>query len=355
MRNKKITAREMYYMLKNQFLNVEFICGKWFLNGKEYSYRGKTGICEQLSAYTDWFWEDKNKKEFFSYMTLDQADMYEPWPEMEIVKQAKEKIKEGYEPKTLAYPLNEKELKILHYLLDGDPKDTYGIFFHGVGGSGKSSVCNVYKEIFGMNDVSYCQFDQLSNKFARATVAGKRLVYDDDVSPNWNSSWAGTFKKMVTGAFDQFEEKFQSAYNAQYRCKMLFCCNVIPKFDVDDSGLLRRIIYYSKDQKISNPNGTLANRKYTADELLDFTVAALRTDITNFYQTFEKETKEIIMYSNNVAKYGMVGSYDTYKVQCQSAGVYPYAQEKWEKLKELFEEWQDNGEKDKQELKFFEF
>ena len=342
---QKMEAFEFYRMLQQQMFNVEFICGKWFLNGREYELYSKNGLLNYLGKFFPWIEIERNSNAFVKYIMEKQSEPNGEWPEMPIVTEAKRKIAEGYDNECpLAYPLNEKELMIIHYLLDGDPKDTYAIFFHGVGKSGKSTICNLIASIFGDLDVSKCGFTQLGEKFSRETLAGKRLWYDSDISANWTESATNTLKKVITHDKDQFEQKGKNPYVAQYRCKALFCCNVAPRFDVSDSGLLRRIIYYSKNKKIENPDGTLANKVYTYEDLLNIVIAALKTDISNFYKTFEKETKEIIMGSNNVAKYGMCSEYDTYRIQCGSAGVYPCSKDKWEKLKDLFQEWNEQGD-----------
>lgn len=337
----KLNEAQVFEQLKGMGYVIELVSGKWFLNGKEYKLYGLGGLCYILcSIMPSYFGSETNSNRFIKWFINNRNNENGIWPELPILTQAKEKMEMGYVPSKLVYPLNEKELKIIHYLLTGDPNgNSYAVFFHGIGGSGKSTICNLIASIFGEQDVSLCGFTQLGEKFARETLAGKRLWYDPDISANWTESATNTLKKVITNDKDQFEQKGKNPYTAQYRCKALFCCNVAPKFDVSDSGLLRRIIYYSKNKKIDNPDGSLANKRYTQNELIDIVIAALNTDISHFYQDFEKETKEIIMSTNNVAKYGICDNYDTYKVQCSAAGVYPYAQEKWEKLRELFREW----------------
>lgn len=336
----KMNEFQLYMDLKDRGYQLNLISGKWFLNGKEYQLSGKGGLYYMLCGINPlYFGSESDASRFIKWFVNTMNEVEGEWPELPILTQAKSKMATGYRPTELAYPLNEKELKIIHYLVDGDPKDTYAIFFHGIGGSGKSTICNIIADIFGESDVSKCGFTQLGEKFARESLAGKRLWYDSDISANWTENATNILKKVITHDKDQFEKKNQSPYVASYRCKCLFCCNVAPKFDVSDSGLLRRIVYYSKNKKIENPDGTFANKKYSQDELIDIVIRALETDISNFYKDFEQETKEIIMSTNNVARYGICAEYDTYRVQCNAAGVYPYSQEKWEKLKRLFEEW----------------
>lgn len=336
----KLNEFQVYNNLITSGVLLELKSGKWFINGKEFPLYGMGGICWFLCCRNpNYFGSETNTSKFIKWFINTVNNPKGEWPELPILTKAKEKMATGYVPKELAYPLNEKELMIIHYLVNGDPKDNYAIFFHGIGGSGKSTVCNLIASLFGERDISHCSFNMIGEKFARETLAGKRLWYDSDINANWSDKATNTFKKIITHDTDQFEQKGKNPYIAEYRCKSLFCCNVAPRFDVTDSGVLRRIVYYCKNEKIENPDGNLVNKKYTEDELIDIVIAALNTDISNFYKVFEEETKKVIMSTNNVAKYGMCEEYDTYVTQCSSSGVYPYAREKWEKLKELFKEW----------------
>lgn len=337
---KRMEAFEFYRSIQAQGFSIEFISGKWFMNGVEYPLYGRGGLLNRLGKIFDWIEVEKNSNAFVKYIMEKQADYDGEWPIMPMLREAKEMIRNGYRvEKPLAYPLNEKELMILHYLVDGNPKDTYAIFFCGVGGSGKSTVCNLFASIFGDLDVSKCTFNALGEKFARETLAGKRLWYDSDIGVNWSETATNTLKKVISNEVDQFEQKGKNPYVAQYRCKGLFCCNKPPKFDITDTGTLRRLVYYFKNEKIQNPDGNMVARKYTKEELLDILIAALNTDISNFYEVFKKETYEVIMSGNNVAKYGMTAFYDTYRVNCANAGVHPFSKDNWETLKNLFKEW----------------
>lgn len=335
----KLTEPQIYQLLLNSGYNVELISGKWFLNKKEMQLYGKGGLFSVLSFKIPQLGDLNSLERFLKWFMNAENDIMGDWPELPILTKAKQKIAEGYRPKQLAYPLNEKELKIIHYLLDGDPKDTYAIFFHGVGKSGKSTVCNLIESLFGIEDTSKCSFNSLGDKFARETLAGKRLWYDADINANWSDTSNNVFKKIITHDSDQFEKKGKNPYFAQYRCKPLFCCNIAPRFDITDSGILRRILYYSKNTVIQNPDGSLANRRWTEEELLDVAIAALLTDMTNWVDDFIDETHEIIMSSNSVGKYGMDCNYDTYEIRCQANRVMPFGYEKYTILKEMFNKW----------------
>lgn len=262
------------------------------------------------------------------------------WPEMPIVTKAKEKFKKGIKP-AQGYNLlnlNDKELQILNYLLVGDSRDTYAVFFYGIGGSGKSTVCNLYASIFGKQDLSCCHFTDLGNAFCREDLAGKRLWYDDDIASDWSDNQAGTFKKVVTHGRDQFQKKGQNPYLAQYRAKPLFCCNTPPRFDITDDAILRRILYYKKNTKVVNPIGDFAQRKWSEEELEEYVLAALYHPFN--YTNFEEETHEVIMSTNSVGKWGMDVPYERYVELCRENYAHPFGAEKFVKLKELFKLWQ---------------
>lgn len=342
---KTLTPKQfLLYLRDTLFVDVKFVCGKWFVNGLECQLDGKNGlynIINERDHMYNYFDKKTNRKEFVAYMTDVMHDQDGEWPEPLILKEARAL---SY-VKPLAYPLTEKELKIIHYLLEGNPQDTYAIFFYGAGGTGKSSIGNIIKQIFGHHDVSLCRFADMSNRFNAESLSGVRLWFDDDINTNWSSdtSKVSALKKIVTHSQDQFEKKGQDTYNSQYRCKPLFCCNKIPNFDITDTGLLRRILIYVKDipSERLDSNEDFSIKVWSKEELVNFVAHALKTDISNFYKDFEVETKQSIMKNNTVFKYGHnLDDYSLYKEKCVAAGEYPYGESKFKELKILFTQWE---------------
>ena len=339
-KQQKMTEPMINQALRNSGVKLEFISGKWFINGIEYALIGKGGIYSRLGLSVPQLSDFSTLERFIKWFTVAENDLDGPWPEMPILTKAKQKIAEGYKPGKLAYPLSEKDLKVIHYLVDGDPKDTYAIFLYGVGNTGKTTFCKLVKQIFGAADTTEAPFNELGDKFGRSSLAGKRLWCDTEVSPYWPDSTSHTLKKVITHDYAQIEEKFQKPYTTQYRCKPLFACNTAPSFDITDTGLLRRILYFFKNVPFQNPDGNLVDKKYTEEELLDIVVAALLTDMTDWTKEFIKDTHEVIMSSNSVGKYGMTGTYTDYELRCANNRVHPFGMDKYNKLKELFMEWQ---------------
>ena len=345
-KQQNLTPRQfLTYMRDTCLTDIRYICGKWIVNGVEYQLDGNNGLYNIVGSRDrmyNYFDKKSNRKEFISFMQDVAHDQFGEWPEPIILREARDLSM----LKPLAYPLTEKELKIIHYLLEGNPQDTYAVFFYGAGGTGKSSVCNIIKQIFGAHDVSLCRFADMSNRFNAESLSGVRLWYDDDINTNWSSDTAkvSALKKIVTHSQDQFEKKGQDTYISQYRCKPLFCCNRIPNFDVTDTGLLRRLLVYVKDSPSIRleSNEDFSTKIWDHEELVNFVAHALQTDINNFYKDFEKETKISIMSRNTVYKYGMNKHYDLYKEECISKGDFPYKEDKFNELKSLFAQWEED-------------
>lgn len=353
--NRNMRADEFYDYARDHGFEVKLICGKWILNGREYALSGGKGsLFGRLRLVSNWICEERNQKAFVNYMTTMEADTYGEWPELEILKDARERLKIGLEP--LAYPLNEKELKIIHYLIDGKPNQTYAIFFLGLGNSGKTTICNIIRQLFGRENVCNCHFNEIGSSFKRNELMGKRLWCDDDISRNWTESQTGTFKKIVTHAVDQFEAKFQAPVESEYRCKCLFCGNVVPNFDYADTGTMRRIIYYRKDsftQPILNCDEDLSTKTWSREDLVNFAAHALNTPIDDLYETFKEETRQLIMENNTVGKFILTkqpATYDNFQNYCDNNGYRAvYNKDNFDKIVSLFTTWEN--EKDYESYK----
>lgn len=322
--SKTMVQRVRDFKLDNP--NIRWISGKWFKDNEElkdnryfmmYVRDGVSDLRNFKRTFIEMYGEDCN------------------WPQLKIVDEAYELIHNGYKMNKLAYPLNEKELKIINYLLVGRPQ--YAIFFYGVGGSGKTTICNIICQIFGRHNV--CASNLIDIGRFNSSVMEARLFYDDDMGSNITDAQISRLKPMVTNGETKFEAKGVDPVQGKYRCKCLFCCNQPLKFDIQDEGMLRRIIYYSKNEKIKIKDPSLADKEYTYEELLDIVVAALSVDMTNWENDFKAETREILRMNNSVWLYGMVETYDTYVAKCDAAGIYAFSESNWLKIKYIFDGW----------------
>lgn len=350
-------AFDYYQALVAQGLRLEYMCGKWLLNGEETKLTGRNGAYYRfLMVLGDaWITEKKNQDALTHLVKSMIGDPDGAWPENQILTKAREKIALGVDP--LAYPLTEKELKIIHYLLL--PKEangeSYAFFFYGRGGSGKSTIGNIICQLFGEGDYCALPFSCIGDKFRRSELFGKRFWYDEDIAPDWRETWSSSFKKIITGGKDQFEEKFQNPFDGSYRCKALFCCNKLPRFDYTDSGMLRRVLIYRKETISERIETTedLSLKVWSKEELVNFAAHALLTPIDDLEETFREETRRSIIEVNSIGKYLKENcifkeiSYDGYRSYCMSSGINAiFSRENYENYVKIFLEWGIYGEKE---------
>ena len=107
-------AFDYYQALVAQGLRLEYMCGKWLLNGEETKLTGRNGAYYRfLMVLGDaWITEKKNQDALTHLVKSMIGDPDGAWPENQILTKAREKIALGVDP--LAYPLTDKELKIIH-------------------------------------------------------------------------------------------------------------------------------------------------------------------------------------------------------------------------------------------------
>lgn len=302
---------------------LRFISGKWFYAEKEikdirkYIYQ---------SNYID---NPNQLDDVIESLILEYGESGN-WLPLPIIKEA-ESIKD-LEP--LCYPLNEKQLIIINYLLRHDEE----IFFilTGVGGSGKSTFANIICKIFD-NDTAALNLSDLSDDFKLATGIDKRLIYSTEINSDDINN--GVLKQLFSNEEITINGKFQKPYKARCQSAFFFNCNRPPRLDLSDTGMLRRILYYSMDEKIKNPNPKLAKMEWNHSQLVNVVAHALRVDMTDWKKKFEKETRYNLVKDNSVYRFIKLDNYDDYAYKCKADGLKPFSKPKWEEIRELLLEW----------------
>lgn len=324
----KPTVRQRVIAIHNHFNGeLEFISGKWF-------YRKE---------------EVKNPKRFFltncqidSMNDLrDIMDMYIGfygekglWHPLPVIDRAS-RIKQI---KPLAFPLNVKQLMIINKLLNNDEEVCF--ITTGVGGSGKSTFLNIIKQIFD-NDVSSCALSDLTG-FQLAESLEHRLIASDELSADDLDN--KSLKTIISKQTIQVNPKFEKPYEVMAQSVLFYCCNIPPRIDLDDTGILRRIVYYEMNEKIKNPDPTLNHKVYTREDIDNIVAAALRMDMTNWRSYFDGETHLYLLKNNSVYRYRNLEEYWQYQRACGDAHLRPYAEPKWETIRALIKEWGMMGE-----------
>lgn len=307
---------------------LEFIAGKWFLESKEIKQIDK--FIAQIDEVVTSAEDIRKIKEFYRIRYGNETGK---WYELPIIAEAEELIKNDT-LKPLAYPLNEKQLIIINYLLRHDEEVCF--ILTGVGGSGKSTFANIICQVFD-NDKADISLSELSHDFKLAEAIDKRLIYSTEIDSDEINS--GKIKQLISNECLTINPKHETPYQARCQSALFFNCNVNPKLNLSDTGMLRRFLYYSMDVKIKNPDKTLNKKEYTHEDLVNIVAHALQVDMNDWRSKFEKETRLNLLKDNSVYKFREYDNYDRYKNKCISANLKPFSEPKWSDIRKLMDEW----------------
>lgn len=304
--------------------NLRFVSGKWFYKDKEIKDIKQYIICSDPTI--DTVKECQDYLDFFVAMYGESTK----WPESSIIREARER-------KTLAplcFPLNTQQLKIIRKLVDND--DELMFICTGVGGSGKSTFLNIIKQIFD-NDVSSCALSDLSG-YNIAEAVKHRLIAADELSSDELDN--KTLKTIISKQLIQVNPKFERPYQVQCQSAIFYCCNNPPRIDIDDSGLLRRIVYYSMNEPIKNPDLSLNHRVWSRDDLVNIVAHALAIDMTDWRRDFDEDTHRYLLKDNSVYIYRKEDLYENYSELCRKSGMKPFSRPRWDTIRELIKTWE---------------
>lgn len=200
-------------------------------------------------------------------------------------------------------------------------------------------------QCFG-GDVAFLNLQELSDDFHLATGVGKRLIYSDEL--NSGSLRSNVVKVLVSKQDLLINPKFSKPYSVRFQGTLFFCCNIPPKLDITDPGMLRRICYFYMNKKIAHPDPTKQKATYTQEEIDSFVAHALNVPVVNWFEeNFAKDTHEAIRSVNPVwltRKYHD-GDYGRYKAACLRSGYTAVSEDKFASIWRIFQEWEEEDSK----------
>ena len=328
-------------------MGYRFISGKMFLKNREiYNFTQELYKIQEIRPLLRSSDDAQKLKDTF----IDMFQELGRWPELPIIAEARE-ILANNELKPLPMPLDEKQLIIINRLLIG--KDEKFFVLTGIGGSGKSTFANMIVQIFE-NDVASLTLADLSDDFKLAQGINKRLVYADELNSDDMNN--GVIKTLVSKQKINVNPKFEKNFNAVWQANLLFSCNRVPKLDLSDSGLIRRICYYSMNKKIENPDPTFKDRIYNHEDLVQVVAWALSMDTKDWEKLFEKETRDLLRKNNSVwickSTSLSLTSHENYFDIAERKHLKPFSEPRWQEIKELLLDWNAEEGIDNEELPF---
>lgn len=211
----------------------------------------------------------------------------------------------------------------------------------GYGSNGKSTLLDVIRNIFGLENISSVGIEELIERFKRASLVDKMVNISAEI-PETSLKNLHIFKKLVTGDVIDAEFKGKDSFNFVNTAKFIFSANELPKMNDTTEGFSRRIIvipfnrYFSDEEKDINMLSKLTteeaksywlnlaikgyqrlvcNKGFSKCELIDKEINnwmnsanSIRrwfSTIKNKHDTFNNKTLEIIhqQYMNYCIKY----------------------------------------------------
>ena len=319
---------------------LEFISGKWFRRKICTSWGEEIPNIKRLllEMYPHCF-DDLNdvEKTLDCYIAMygEARQWYDP-PRIAAAKWCNEHY---MPPKEMQFPLNEQQLKIINLLITGQEEVMFIVT--GCGGSGKSTFLNIIKQIFS-GDVSACPLSELSG-FNLAEALSRRLIASDEISADDLDN--KSLKMIISKQELQVNPKYGKPYQVKAQSGLFYCCNIPPRIDLADTGLLRRIIYYEMDTPIENPDLGLRQKEWGDIAITDIIQHALKVDMTDWRKDFMEQTHYYLLKNNSVYILRKFNTYSDYVIQCSKKGLKAYSEPNWQTIKDLIKEWKMEGER----------
>lgn len=323
---------------------LRFISGKWF--GKD-----NREIRDPKKYILSFMQTLRKTRDHWKYVDISDARQLDlwldtyislygergEWPEPTIIKEARE----GEAILPLAFPLDGKQLKIIHLICFRSKEQPFIFIVTGVGGSGKSTFLNIIEQIFE-GDAGHASLDDLDNPFQVEEAVKHRVILSSELRGKELDN--RVIKQISDRETIQVNPKGRQPYEVDTQSAMIFATNMNPRIDVQDTGILRRIVFYCRNDRIPNPDTRLKRKRYTHDELVNIVRAARCVDMSDcpvgeYPAAFEKETHEIIERQNSVYIYRDAKTYSEYRKMCQLGGMSPYSEIKWVDIKDTFRSW----------------
>lgn len=342
---KKLSIMDQVLNYREKYgRKLQFISGKWFDGDGVEIKDVKKWLLSFMTALrkTGANWEfidvaDSRQLDVWTDTFISLYGERGEWPEAPIIKDARE----GEATYPLAFPLEEKQLKIINLLCFRAKDQPFVFIVTGVGGSGKSTFLNIIEQIFD-GDVGHASLDDLDNPFQVEEAVKHRAIISSELRGKELDN--RIIKQISDGETIQVNPKGRQPYEVRTQSVLIFATNLNPKIDVQDSGMLRRIVFYCRNRKIENPDPKQKKRRYTHDELVNIVRAARDVDMSDcpigeYPHAFEEETHKVIEMQNSVYICRDAEDYDQYSRMCRKMGLMPYSEVKWVDIKDVFRSW----------------
>lgn len=341
--------------------------GKWFSMINKRNYYTYIYDIRKFLYYLDRHNRNKNfYNRVFNFQEPSEVDnfvkMYADvfgedgdWFEQKYAVLGKEKYEEcvkikGERLPDLPFPLDVKQLLIIGVLLF-KPEEEVFFITTGIGGSGKSTFLNIVRQLYP-NDFYSSTLTNLTDIHTMSSAVLKSLICGDEIGTKELN--LDNLKTLASKQYVDCNPKFERPFTMKSQSSIFYCCNKTPRFDITDSGVMRRIVFYFRNTPIDNPDLSLKDKTFSEEELTTISAHAYFaiTHIENWKEQFLHETWDLIKKTSSVYRfYGKVKFYSEYQERCKEDGLRPCSAPNWEDICEIIKEYEEKT-KDDEELPF---
>lgn len=163
-----------------------------------------------------------------------------------------------------------KELLVAMYIKLFKPNsERQLLIISGSGGTGKSTILNLLKQIYNNKDIAYVSPDKLEDDFRLGELVGKRLCCCSDI-PSLNLNKLGILKAITSKEPISVNNKNEKPFSCRLQSTFIFCTNNEVRFDIEDNSITRRLIIFPMNKIIDKSTyiEDLNKKIYTDDEII---------------------------------------------------------------------------------------
>ena len=205
--------------------------------------------------------------------------------------------------------INDEMIKLVGemfgYCLTSETKACRAFILVGMGGNGKSLLCNILRSLVGDENVSALPLRDFESSFRRLKIVGKSVNLVTENEFGRKGFHTESFKQIVSGDLISAEIKGGRVFDFKPSAKLIFAMNRLPNTPDKSYGLYRRLIILPFNRTFSGNEENKMLEDELQDELqgiLTFAIRGLkRLRKNNFNFTIpEKSQKALDIYFDEI-------------------------------------------------------
>lgn len=116
------------------------------------------------------------------------------------------------------------------------------LFYNEVGNNGKGTLCQLIRNLSGINSCISIPFSDFGNEYALNGLINKSLVVTDENDVGDFLAKAGKFKSVATGDVIRVNRKFKDHIDFRFRGLIIECINELPRVKDKSDSFYRRLL-----------------------------------------------------------------------------------------------------------------